>query len=43
MSHLETNNNAAGFDETTVSHTELAENYGVDDLPLDKFPLTYHG
>ena len=41
MSHLETNNNAAGFDETTVSHTELAENYGVDDLPLDTFPLTY--
>ena len=29
------------FNETTVSSSVLAGIYGIDDLPLDAFPLTY--
>ena len=41
LSTLETTNDSELFDEKSVTDEELAEYYGMDDLPKDTFPLTY--
>jgi hypothetical protein len=41
LSRLETDCDFDEFEEHTVTDTELAEYYGMDDLPKDTFPLTY--
>ena len=41
LSRLDTNYDSELFDEKSVTNEELAEYYGMDELPKDTFPLTY--